>query len=499
MYELYKPLRNFLRRTSLIQSLGVIRAYMQFLAFGQPFPNDIEVHSGFLRASRAENGVYEWELELLAKELILNAPEQGELDLRSWGSFSNSLNLLKKLEDGIAQHYEHLISKNILLEMYRIAHRQFPWQHRDPLAHITRYLKIFGRPSLDLILRERIGLGAQKLYLIGMSLMGVFVERFGLSLPARVEVAGLTQDDINRFIDTFASSMKNLREQIAKSQSYDQDYAYAFNPLKITPLVLVDVAGRSTLIAPVPAYLLQRFTEGVYYEIYDAPGFAAAFGDAFQTYVGDVLAVVNQESAFEIQPEAEYYVGKDRKDSVDWIVSDDTAEMFIECKTKRIRYAAKMAIASTEVLDEDLDKMASFVVQIYKTLADAQNGLYPNWKPSDRPLYPIVLTLEDWYVFGERIVSQIDLRVVKKLADVGLHEDLLRRYPYTICTVAAFERAVQVMADAGIRAVMNAKTFGEQRMWELHSLLVSSFGEAFKNTRRNLFPECLDAIRPEAG
>jgi len=42
--------------------------------------------------------------------------------------------------------------------------------------------------------------------------------------------------------------------------------------------------------------------------------------------------------------------------------------LFIECKTKKLRYGAKIG------LDEDLEKMAGFIVQIYKTLTDALNG-----------------------------------------------------------------------------------------------------------------------------
>jgi len=37
-------------------------------------------------------------------------------------------------------------------------------------------------------------------------------------------------------------------------------------------------------------------------------------------------------AALTVFPEHPYHVGKYRKDSVDWIVSDRTADLFIECK-----------------------------------------------------------------------------------------------------------------------------------------------------------------------
>jgi hypothetical protein len=39
----------------------------------------------------------------------------------------------------------------------------------------------------------------------------------------------------------------------------------------------------------------------------------------------------------------------------------------------------KVGLASTDILNEDLDKMAGFIVHIYKTLTDAMKGRYPHW------------------------------------------------------------------------------------------------------------------------
>src|SRR5690242_3425274 len=107
-FDLYKPLRNHMRRQSLLQSLGVVRAYLQNFQFGQPFPRDIEVAS-FIRfaTSREQRLAYEWELEVLAKETILNSPEIGETDLRKWSEFSAAVNKLKELENNLSQRYGH--------------------------------------------------------------------------------------------------------------------------------------------------------------------------------------------------------------------------------------------------------------------------------------------------------------------------------------------------------------------------------------------------------
>jgi hypothetical protein len=493
MYKIYKPLRNYVRTLDMVQSLGVIRAYLQNLQFGQPFPKDIEVHSSYFRSPRAA-GVYEWELETLAKEIVLNSAFGAKVDLRTWDVLASAINKLKDLENQIGVHYADLFQKSVLLEIYRIAHRQFPRQHRHPGALIARYYKIFGTPELSAMIEARVGLNSKVLYIVGMSLMGVYLERFGLNLPARVDVPGVTESQAACFIDYFSSDVETMRKEIEGSQSYDQDFAYVLNPLRIHPRLRMELAGVETVVAPVPSFLMQRFTEGIYYEIYDAPGFSAAFGTSFEAYVGQVIAKGAELGPMSILPEATYIVGADEKRTVDWIVSDESADLFIECKTKRIRYAAKIALESTEILDEDLDKMAGFVVQIYKTLSDAKRGLYPHWKPSAKPIYPVVVTLEEWYAFGDRIVSEIDARIQRKLVDLGIATTLLESHPYTICNIAALERGIQIMAKSQIGNVMEAKTSGEQRRWEFYSLLLGRFGDSLRNSSKNLFPEALDEL-----
>jgi hypothetical protein len=311
-----------------------------------------------------------------------------------------------------------------------------------------------------------------------------------------LDVPGLTQESLNKFVRHFAIDIAHLKRQIAAAQSYDQDYGYTLSPLKIFPLVWVDLKNQRSLIAPVPTFLVRRFTEGVYYEVCNAPNFSKAFGNAFQRYVGEVLHATNEDPKSKILPEHEYHVGKERKDIVDWIVTDDTADLFIECKTKKIRYASKIALAKTEVLDEDLDKMATFIVQAYKTLKDAQQGLYEHWSPKGRPIYPIIVTLEDWYVSLPNIVTAIDERVRKKLAELNIDDLVLQQNPYTICSVADLERAMQVIAQVGARPFMNRRFEGDTRFWPIRSFMLSAFKDEMRHVRTNLFPDEMDRIGP---
>jgi hypothetical protein len=83
-------------------------------------------------------------------------------------------------------------------------------------------------------------------------------------------------------------------------------------------------------------------------------------------------------------------------------------------------------------------------VQLHKTLTDALEGRYPHWQKSARPIYPIVVTLEEGYVFGHVQIEKIEARL--------------------------------------------------REAWSLHMALLDAFPEDFNKTRENLFPEALDSI-----
>lgn len=494
VYDLYKPLRNQLRKLALLPSLEVVHAYIQHFQFGRAMPANVETHSYFLQArSRVDKQIFEWELELLARELIVNASTQSWKNLRQWAQFSSALNGIKNLENAICERYPDLYQKNIILEFHRIAHRQFPWQQRPSTNVLARYYRIFGVPSFDPLLRSQFGMGARELYTLGLLFTGYFIDKFALELPINIGTLGIPLDHVEQFVTRFSIDLSELRAKTVKEQSLDQDFAYTFNPLQFHPLIKVIDNGKWYLVVPIPTYLFRRFTEGVYFEICGLPGFADAFGKSFQAYVGEVVEVAGAQK-LDVKREQRYKLGKAVKDGADWIASDKSAHIFIECKTKKLRFAAKMELASTDVLDEELDKMSGFVVQLYKTIFDALDGHYPDWQMDNRPIYPMIVTLEEWYAFGDRIVPEIDNQVREKLQRLGLDDSVLDRFPYTICAVADFENAVQVMCRTSIDAVMRVKVAQENRQSPFRAVLHNDFGSDLSKVAKNLFPETLNSI-----
>src|SRR3989344_7569192 len=147
-YELYKPLRNRLRSLKLDDSLYVVFRYIKYLSGGEPNFTNIEIDPAFLKESHFQKNLYmpPWQLELLIKELFINAENANPIlprSFRRWPYFLDTFNQLKDLENEISKYYSN--KKNVLLELHRISHRQFPWQAQESQKdYFTRYYKIFS-------------------------------------------------------------------------------------------------------------------------------------------------------------------------------------------------------------------------------------------------------------------------------------------------------------------------------------------------------------------
>lgn len=501
IYYLYKPLRNYLRQLSLMDSLAVIRAYLQNLQFNQKFPNDVQVDGSFLyaksQAERVKSGVYEWQLEMLVREIILNSVSENEANtLKNWVNFSMAINKLKDLENNISVHYADMFKDNILLELHRLSHRQFPWQVHPNLILITRYYKIFSHPQIDLIIQKHVGLTTKELYTIGLALTGVYIEYFALNYPPDLQIIGIDKKKLDSFLEHFSVDMHLMKNLINDSQSYDQDYAYTLNPIRIKPLIRTIYNGKDSIIAPVPTYLLKRFTEGVYYEILKDADFAHPFGESFQSYIGEVIKEANSNSRYEYFKEIEYLVGKAQKNSTDWIVTDENANIFIECKTKRLRAQAKVSLIGNSILEEDLSLMADFVVQVYATLADYRKGLYDGIENNEKISFPLVVTLEEWYAFGDKIISQmLDDKIKEKLTEKSIDISIIEKEPYTICSTSDFEALMQVINLIDIKQFMAEKTSGEYRLWTLGSFMFNKYPKEYAGVV-DLFPNDYKEIHP---
>jgi hypothetical protein len=271
VFKLYKPLRNHLAKISIEESFFVIWSYVQHLQFNNKISSEIEVISKFINNDRIQKirMCAEWEIETLMREIIINSRNDiyAEKSLRKWSYFAGAINKLKDIENDISGIF--INQDNILIELFRIAHRQFPWQMRPNMEYLTRYYKIFSYGGLAKILEKTLGINTKKLYLAGFALIGVYLKNVAVNLPIDVQIDTINNSDIEKFISIFSSDFQSLKEKIRKESECNDKFVYSFSSLRSTPLLRTQYHQKNCLVCPLPTLLFWQITEGAYYKILD--------------------------------------------------------------------------------------------------------------------------------------------------------------------------------------------------------------------------------------
>jgi hypothetical protein len=327
---------------------------------------------------------------------------------------------------------------------------------------------------------DEFGMNPEELFQIGASLAGHFLGQAALAIPIKNEVNSVSPEKCAAFVARFCRTLLEHKALARSAQTYDINWAYNFNSLEEFPLVQI---SESQVLCPIPALLLRRFCEGLYFDLVRRGNeFHPTFGLAYEDYVGDVSLAANFRGTFQILKSEPYGPRTARKETIDWIVFDGCAALFIECKASRVRLKAKVDLLTRESIFSELRKLAGFIVQAYATLSDALNSQYESWKPAGTPVYPLIVTLDNWQRFG--FIDAISEHVRAVFEERGLDTTLLRDHPYTLCAVEEFEQAIQIMAVVGIEKFMSGKINGEQARWELATFIDRFFAaEAVKHVK----------------
>jgi hypothetical protein len=430
--------------------------------------------------------IHPWEVDVLVREIVLNGSHCGQRSIKWWNDLAVAVNHVRRLDE-ISFTSGSDPSRDVMLEFHRIAHRQFPWQMNKGMAPMMRVLKVFGEAAVQTIVMRELGMTVRQFLQLGLAVTGSFQRNWGMSTIQDYAVLGISREASQAFLSRITCSLEQLRAETIKRQSYDRDWLYAWNPLEATPLISVDPEFPDRVLCPIPRFLFRRVSAGIFYDLVKSAGFDNPFGSSFQAYVGDVIKATCQPPRFVVRAEEPYYVGTNKMHGVDWVLSDNTGHLFIESKTKRLTVSAK-TLSDTVALQKDLSVMATAIVQHYRNIRDALDGK-TKWIPDGLPIYPIVLTLEDWFIFSPRIDEMLNLHVSRLLSEAGIPHRVLAEMPYTVASAHEFEITSQVIAQVGIGSVMSKKTAEEQRSWSLLPFMNVKFSNEMQHINWSLFED----------
>lgn len=497
IFNYYKPLRNQLRESNLEDSIYVIWAYSNFLSLKINFPEDIEVSKDFLMKDDIGklSTLPLWELEILLREVILNSTNfPCKKSFKKWSFFAHAIDKIKKLENEISRI--SIDGGNIMTELHRLSHREFPWQAYGPNKdYLAKYFLIYRQKEIDDIIERKIGLTAEDLFFIGFTFFGYTMRNAYMPYPPNIEIDGITKKKFDIFIECFSDSIDNIKGQLSDYNFLNEKFSYAFNPLRAKPILRMNFQKKGSLVCAMPPLFFWALTNGIYYRIYDDDKFDNAYGDSFEKYIGLVIEKHNYEKHFSVNPEEKYKTGKGVKKSSDWILEDNDSYLFIECKTKRLTLSSKEEIFSSEALESDLDILSDSIIQIYFAISDFKENKYKLIKYENRKkVFPMIVTLEDWFLFGD-LLDKLEIKVKEKFKENNLPFKYLIEMPYVVCSSHEFEESMPIIKQVGIENFFKGKVFDdEKKKWSLMPYI----NENFKDIKRgpSIFEDIFDQIFP---
>lgn len=489
-FDAYKPFRNFMREFGLVEGLIDIWRYALHV------DNDVELppnfHTGRPVFRDTPDAPYPWELDILAREMALNAGKSGQHRLSRWRDMARAVNHIRRLDGASFTACEG--EPDIGIELHRIAHRQFPAQIGMGVNAMMRAFKIFGEASIQAIVKREMEMTTEQFIFLGTAIAGHFLKTPVLSAETDYSVLGVSAEARDTFFQRITTTMPRLKAEMAKRQSYNNGWSYAWNPLEGTPLISFDPDAPHLVICPIPRFLQARTSGGLFYDLVKVNDFDNPFGRSFHTYIGEVIAATCPPPRFIARSEEPYYVGRNLKHGVDWVLSDNTGHLFIEAKTKRLTVNSKNLV-DLEALDSDLQAMANAIVQHYQNIRDALDGK-TKWEPDGLPIYPLVLTLEDWFIFTPRVEEILDGHLRRRLSQQGVPETVLADMPCIVASAHDFEIVSQVIAQAGVSPVMSYNLAPGQKNWSLLPAVQQGFPNEMLAVNWRLFGDEYMAMRP---
>ncbi|WBS02376.1 hypothetical protein OU994_29740 [Pseudoduganella sp. SL102] len=414
------------------------------------------------------------QLSTLTREVILNCQEFGGVEF-TYGTLASSMNAIRDIQGFIAQgRIDRGNPDQVVDDLHPLVHTQWSLNRRNERAsYILRYAQIYGKEELNKFIVEEFGVPIVECYYLALYATASLQSQPGFLATQELETFGISSEQSGQFFRKLSSPIREIKEKLKALERYDDNWEYTWNAVSATPFIILEHAHPERLYCPMPSFIWGRLGHGLFYDLKDFKNFGNHYGSAFEGYIGELLESTLQEGRFTIVGETPYHMDGNLKHGTDWIVTDGFSNIFIECKTKRMTLDA-IQLSAEDALRRQLNVLAQAGVQLYKNMIEAQNGL-PHWDKNDRKSYPVIVTLEDWILFGPPIKDKFNAELEALLEREGLEKAIMVSSPITVVSCQEFEEMVAVLSATGIEEFFMKKNSEQYNEWMVDVFIRSAF------------------------
>lgn len=438
----YNQLAKIASSYGLRDSIIHIWAYSLHVGYGHNLPFEY-AHSRQGFQNQMKPSIQEFYLDLYLREVLLHAgaSKGARRSLRDWNDLGTLHNAIRSYSD-----FKAKCDLDIWTTMHRIGHQQLPHFDRFGSSYLGRYWSLYKRGHLSDVVYNALGLTSEDYFLFAGATQALFMSNYEVPLLPQLTALDLDVAAVTARVAAITATPTLLRNRCLLDARHDSSWDYTPNPVAVKPLILLRSDAPARLSCPRPSLLGKRLLAGLFYDLANAEGFAQAYGDAFEDLVGDCFGHLTGTTIAE-RP-TPYTVAGSQRHGSDWILKDAATTVFVECKTMRMPISAQLA-ASPGDLEHGLKRLAQAVVQNYRNIIDVTSN-HVGIKLPDGPIYSLIVTLEDWILFGQKAVDALTRLVAQELCERGMDASIAQRYPFAIIGCAALPRVVDSISEHGL-------------------------------------------------
>ncbi|MDV6330047.1 hypothetical protein [Asticcacaulis sp. 201] len=443
----------------------------------------------------SEFGIQPWELESLFNLKILNVRDarQQVLPCNHWdvaSAFCNLLRQLEEIESGI-----NLNQENVLLELHRIAQRQFSWQSGFVnTADMYRYFFLYGLGGCATFFEGHYGISIENFTKSGFALFAQFANRPLATRPLDYSMLSIDAGTIEAAVAMMTVPQSQARQQLSdlrtKQDTANEPTAYQPSLLRKYPIMAFGSEGER-LRAPLPPLIMLRITAGLYYDLLPGGGgLRNEVAKQFEIYCQRYIAAVMP--AFDVQPEYSYPRGRgtQQQDSPDILIGyQGRLAIVAECKATKLTFSAQFAGDPALAAPGKYDELAKGVFQIWRFFSHCRRGLTRH--TVDDQTYGLLLTVETWMVMSGGLQDHV-LRRARTMAaaDPDMQPQDQRRVVFA--AIQDLERVLSKTDEEGFLNTLAAANEERFLGWMLPNIQTDGDG----SVDQGLFPFELGDILP---
>lgn len=441
--------------------------------------------------------IKKWEIETLANELMTvpkaKPKKSGKTRTLRWdhfGSSSSCANWLRELEN--VEYRVQKDKKDILIEMGRIAARQFDWQRG--YANIPQFYRnayVYGQGECANYFEETHGISLNRFSQIGfmlfVSLVNFPVVRDDISWAKM----GVDWQEVEKVLALIALPYPVAAKLARERRRKVIHTADKPSILRQAPCIRFGKHGER-IRAPLPELILERVTSGVFYDVVGGLGpvredYGKRFEDYCFRYLSENLEGPDWKREFQYRKKPQTF------DSPDILcVVDNELDIAIECKATRMSQEAMFG--KDPMAARGYEDMSKAVFQVWRFFSHCRRG-FTGYRVRDDAV-GVVLTLDNWLTMAVSLRRRVidDAKAMAQLKDPEITED--DRRPITFVAAPELERVLSAATPTSFKQALIESNSDKRMGWRLDTLFVDENGNDLPEKRGYPYADELGLLLP---